>query len=231
MTTTNRWGRRAGVAGALTVAGALAALSGGCNVIGIFGGMAESYKKDSTHEIEAKYTGLRGKTVAVVVAADPAIASKYPDLIAVVTARVTERLADVKNDSDVVGVANPIDVLEYTYNHPGWAAKSRVDLGKELGGVQAIVMIEIDDYHLNDPGNSYLWNGVAQGNVGVFDLTSATPSEYAHRTNISVKFPDKAGQGPETFSAAIVDSQLAKRFIDRVSWLFYAHQEPYYPKY
>ena len=230
MQTTNGLSRvwKMGVMGA---AGLAVAMAGGCNIVGIFGGMVESYKKDSTHEIEAKFTGLRGKTVAVVVAADPAIASKFPDLIAAVTARVTERLADVQNDTDVVGVANPIEVLEYTYNHPGWAAKSRVELGKDLGGVQAIVMIEIDDYHLHDPGNAYLWNGVAQGNVGVFDLTSSTPSEYAHRTNISVKFPDKSGQGPETFSATIVDSQLAKRFIDRASWIFYNHQEPYYPKY
>ncbi len=225
------WRGRGPVGASLACAGVVLAAAGGCNIVGIFGGMAESYKLDSTHEIEAKYTGLRGKTVAVVVAADPSIASKYPDLIAAISTRVTENLADVKNDTDVVGVAIPVDVLEYTYNHPGWAAKSMTDLGKELGGVQAIVMIEINDFHLNDPGNAYLWNGVAQGDVGVFDLTSSTPTEYAHRTSISVKFPDKAGQGPETFSAAIVNSQLARRFIDRASWLFYNHQEPYYPKY
>ena len=208
-----------------------APMMGGCIVPAAIGGMVESYKRTSTRTVEPEYLGLRGKTVAVVVASDPGIEAEHPVLTLRVTTEITARLADEKNDAGIGGYVPPQDVLRVLYNTPGWQAKTMTELGGLLGGVDAIVYVEITEYRLHEPGDAYLWNGLAAGSVSVFDLRSSVPNEPAFRTAVSVGFPDKKGVGPETFNMPTVNTALSKRFIDRASWPFYSHEEPYYPTY
>jgi hypothetical protein len=72
---------------------------------------------------------------------------------------------------------------------------------------------------------------VAAGSVGVNEWTRPCPDEFSFEKPIKVTFPDKDGYGPEDLERAAVATELARRFVDRVTWMFYSHQEPYYPKY
>jgi len=40
-----------------------------------------------------------------------------------------------------------------------------------------------------------------------------------------VKFPDKDGFTPQDMAEELVTTALSNRLIDRVSWLFYTHEE------
>ena len=42
---------------------------------------------------------------------------------------------------------------------------------------------------------------------------------------------DDEGYTPADFSEPQIAAVLQSRFIDRASWLFYEHEEPYYPDY
>lgn len=207
-------------------------LGSGCQLAS---GMYESYLRSSTETIQAEWPGLKGKTIGVLVAIDPALHTRFPQMELYILGRVTERLVFVDKvegkDPGATGFC-PIDVaLAYSANHPGWIAKPAKELSEGLGGVDCVVLVELDEFQLHDPGNMYTWDGVASGTVGVFDTTGPLPNEFAFRKAITVRFPDQKGQNSESMPGDMVSTELTRRFIDRAVWPFYTHEEPYYKKY
>ena len=73
----------------------------------------------------------------------------------------------------------------------------------------------------------HLWT---LGSVCYFqgDLAGAA---LAFQRAVRVAFPDGTAYGPDDYPRAVVSAALASRFVDRASWLFYEHEEPYYPEY
>ncbi|MBS0191747.1 MAG: hypothetical protein U0573_11845 [Phycisphaerales bacterium] len=203
----------------------------GCAIPALIGGMAQSYKKSSTHEIKPETNVLDGKSFAVLVSTDRSIEETAPGLTATFLSRITERLASPQNDAGTTGVVPPGMVLQYMYDHPGWRAKSMTDLAKDLGGVQRLVFVEVSEFRTMEPGNKYLYDGVAAGTVAVVDADSELSDFYSFEKTILVKYPDEQGHRPDEIPEAAVRTELMRRFVDRATWPFITHQEPYYPKY
>lgn len=219
----------------MTAVGAAAAmlLAGtGCQ---LFSGLAESYYRSSKEEIATEWDGLKGKTVGVLVAMDPALHTQFPQMELYVLTKVTERLARVDaekgHDTGITGITGINTALSYSANHPGWITKDSKELAEALGGVDCVVIVEVDELQLHDPGNMYTWDGVASGSVGVYDVTGPLPSEFAFRKGVTVRFPDQKGHSPESMPGDMVSTELLRRFIDRAVWPFYVHEEDYYKKY
>lgn len=199
----------------------------GCVLGTLMGGAIESYKRDSTHEVQAEYTGLAQHSFAVVVAGDRSIEADNPGLMAVLTDRISERL---RQNAGATGSIMAAPLLAYLYDNPEWMSRPPAELAKDLG-VDRLVLVELQEYRLNDPGNQYLWDGVAAATVNVIETDSPLPDEFAYTSLVQVKFPNKQGIGPAEMERNVVTSALIGRLVDRVTWLFYAHQEPYYPEY
>ena len=72
---------------------------------------------------------------------------------------------------------------------------------------------------------------MAAARVGVVEARGYAPNEYAFFKDVQVKYPDDTGLSPQDLTSQVVRSNLEKRFVDRVTWLLYDHQEPYYPEY
>lgn len=205
----------------------LLALSG-CQLVG---GAIENYKRDSTHMIEAEYTGLAGRSFAVVVVADRGMEMENPGLTDYLTRTITDRLANTANVPKAGAFAPSDQVLKYVYNNPSWPIKPRTALAADLGGVQRIVHVELSEFRLNEPGNSYEWDGVATARLSIIEVDGARPDDFAFERMISVKFPGKKGMGPNDMTRSTVSTALAYRLVDRTTWLLYNHEEPYYPEY
>lgn len=205
-----------------------AGVMSGCAIGALVGGMAQSYRESSTRPVAAEYTGLEGKSYAVVVAADRTIEADYPGLVAELTNRLDRRLFE---HAGATGHVPAADVLAYIYNNPAWAAQARSELARRLGNPDRLIVVDISEFRLNDPGNAYLWDGVAAGSVAVLEIDSQVPDDHAFEKPVQVRFPDQQGAGPQEFTRDQVISVLLKRFTDRASWLFYEHEEPYYPEY
>lgn len=220
-------GRLAAMAGLWTLTALLTAGSGGCVVGELVGGMIESHRRNSTLTVKAEYTGLTGKSFAVVVAADRLVQADYPEVIAKLTVDVSERLAKF---SGAAGYVPGQLVLDYQYGNPRWVTMTPSQLAQELG-VERLVYIDLAEYRLHDPGNQYLWQGTATGTVGVIEADSALPDEFVFTKSLKLNFPDNPGATPTDLPRAAVNTALANRFVDRSSWLFYDHEEPYYPDY
>jgi hypothetical protein len=206
---------------------ALALSQGGCFVGELAGGMIESHRRNSTKTVEAEYAGLSNKTFAVVVSADRMIQADYPEVIVKLSTDIAERLAKSANAS---GYVPGKSVMDYQFNHPRWVTMTHGELAKALG-VQRLVHVDLVEYRLRDAGNQYLWQGVAAGTIGVVEADGTLPDEFAFQKPIRVRFPDHDGMGPGDFPQAAVNTELARRFVDRAAWLFYAHEEKYYPDY
>ena len=213
---------------AALIVGALALQ--GCAVVGLGGAMIDSYKRSSTHAVEPEYTNLAGRKWAVIVAAPRSVQGQFPDVVPFLTSRITERLVQQQDAIAAAGYVPANAVLNYQYQHPRWITMSYTDLANALG-VDRLIYIEIQEYRLNETGNQYIWSGLATGTLGVVELGGPVADEFAYSKTIRVAFPDKSGMGQNDLSQAEVNTVLATRFIDRASWLFYNHQEPYYPKY
>jgi len=199
---------------------------GGC----IIAPIVENYKRTSTKTVEAQYTKLRDKTFAVVISAGRGIESEVPGISDALLEEISFRLSQPVVGA--AGVVPPRTVVKTLYDRPQWQAMTYQEIAKDLlGGVDRLVFIELEEFRLTDPGNTYEWNGVAAGRVLVIESDGIDPNQIVFEKYVSVKFPDKAGLTPENIKAIAIASTLKNRFVDRASWLFYDHQEPYYPEY
>lgn len=207
---------------------ALAVCAGGCQVAGFFVG---AYQENTPKAVDAMYTGLAGKSFAVLVAADRGTQGDFPGLIDYLDTQITQRLSKSDNKPVAGGFVPADQVLRYTYDNPAWPARTRENLAKALGGVERLVIVEVTEYRLHDPGNSYTWDGLAAAQVSVYELGSDTPETPVFQKSVSVPYPDDKGFGPEQLPQAGMNTALAQRLVDRVSWLFYEHDEKYNPKY
>ncbi|MEZ6242859.1 MAG: hypothetical protein R3B57_07420 [Phycisphaerales bacterium] len=205
---------------ALSTLGAL----GGCIVGAAIGGMAESYRRTGKHKVEAEYQGLRGKSYAVVVTADRLVQAQNPGLIGRVTTVVNDRLAHPDNNVGASAYIPSQDLLNVLYETPQWPAMARGEVAKLLG-VQRLIVIELTEYHLHEPGNQYVWEGAAAGSVSVYESDSGLPDDPIYDKAIRVTFPDGTGYMSTEMSQATVTSELSRRFINRCAWLFYDHEE------
>ncbi len=187
----------------------------------LVGGMAESARRTESSEVPAEYDGLRGKSFAVIVAADRATQADFPDVVARLTVEISRRLAEHVGAS---GYVPGEKVLQWQYNNPRWSTMPMSELAQQLG-VQRLVYVDLIEYRLNDPGNAYLWDGLGTANVGVVEADTSLPDDFAMQKQVSVKFPDNEGAGPAEIPFAAVNTELARRLADRAAWLFYTHEE------
>jgi hypothetical protein len=198
-----------------------------CQLGQLFGGMAASAQRSGTHEAKAKYRGLADHTFAVIIAADRSILADFPTIVPAMTREITKMIAD---NAGAKGVLPADEVLRYQAQHPGWVAKPFDQIAKDLA-VDRVVYIDLQDFALTDPGNVYVYNGVASGVVHVIEAQSSTPGEFAFGEAVRVQYPDMSGLSPNEIPKSEVLSILAKRFVDRCSWLMYTHDEPNAIKY
>jgi hypothetical protein len=220
-------GRRAARWLALGLLASVPAGLGGCFAGELAGGMIESYRRSSTKTVPAEYTGLSGKSYAVVVSADRMIQADHPEVVARLTVDIAERL---KDRVGATGYVPGQSVLAWQFNQPRWVTMTHEQVAKSLG-VERLIVVELTEYRLNDPGNEYVWQGVAAGTVAVVEVDGDYPEEFAFQKALRLRFPDKDGFGPADLPRAAVNTELTRRFVDRATWLFFDHEEKYYPDY
>lgn len=204
----------------------LASLSG-CWIPTLVGGMMESYKATSMKTIPLEYDGLQGHSFAVMVAADRRTQSTDGGLVAKLTTAITARLVE---NAGATGVVPPQKILELQYATPGWAAINYQEMCETLG-VDRLIIVDLYEYRLNEPGNAFLWDGQATAQVGVIEAKSALGDDYVYSKTVSVHYPDGSGYGPADMPLNVVAQHLQQRLIDRVTWLFFDHEEKYYMDY
>ncbi|UCD75969.1 MAG: hypothetical protein JSV91_03420 [Phycisphaerales bacterium] len=212
-----------GAAALLLAAGAW--LLSGCQLGQLIGGAAQNAEYQKLIEVLPKYEGLDNQMVAVVVVADLATLYEHPDLVRAVTGGVTLRIG---KDVPGVKIVHPDAIVEWQYRTPQWDALPFGDLTEKLN-VDRVVYVDIYEYRLHPPGNSWLWEGVCAANVGVIERDGIDPDVFADSFNVTAEFPRITGVTREAADASRIERGLLTEFTKHVAWLFYTHEEPKYP--
>lgn len=209
---------------ALCAAVGLAAQAG-CIAGSLVGGMMASYESTGESMVFSEYQGLQDKTYAVLVTAPRSIQGEFPRLVSALTNAISSRLAGANDDVLAEGFVPGPRVLEFQYTTPQWTAWSYEELIEHFQ-VDRLIVVDIYEFRLREPGNRYIWSGLVSSRVGVVEADTGAPNEFAFVREMRIRYPDDSGYTTGDFTQAHVEASLQDRFANRVSWLFYDHMEP-----
>lgn len=205
------------------VIGAMGA--GGCQIGQLIGGMAQSAYLNSSTEYEAEYEGLGQKSWAVLVNSERSLQSEFPDMVGKISGSVTNQLASNAELIDWSGFQPSVASQRFMFENPRWTAWEFGRVGEMLG-VDRLILIEITEMRLSEQGNRYTWDGIMEARVGVVEIDSGTPDEFAFVRDLSVRFPDDRGYTSSQMRREAVREQLYYRLSRRAGWLFHEHEIP-----
>ena len=198
---------------------------GGCQIASIAGVIAKTMHETGSTMHYAQYQGLEGKSFAVIFTAPRSIIAGHPSLMTRMTNSVTGRIVAQNELIAASGVVPGSSVRAFQESNPSWAAWPFGRVAEELG-VERLIVVDIVEYRHVSSGNRYVWDGQFTVRVGVIAADSGYPDEFAWSKDLSVRYPDGKGYTESDMREQVVAANLQDRMANRISWLFYDHEEP-----
>lgn len=193
-------------------------VAGGCQIAGFF---AKTAYESGSHQVFSEYEGLAGHDFAVVVNADQVVRSSDPRLVNRMTNAITRVLSE---ETGATGVVPGPMMLQFQYNNPSWPSWSYERLAQEFT-VDRLVIVDLFEYRLNEPGNRFVWDGRAAARVSVFEAGMGGADVSFYR-DVQVRYPDQTGVTRTELQEQVIVQGLEVRLVNRVCWLFFDHEEP-----
>jgi hypothetical protein len=213
-----RWIGR--VCGGVVIAAAMSLLVG-CNVLGwgaqVFDGDAEGMVN-----VTAEYRGLDNQTVAVLVDADPGTLFQFPTAQLEVCAAVSQQIAGNVPGAKTI---DPRQVADFQLRNIYWNTTTYSDLAQRLK-VTRLVLIDLTEYRVHEPGNVNMYRGVMAANVGVAETNGTHPNDLAYRTHVQVAFPPNSPQGVPDANPRTIRKGTLDMFGLAIGGKFFPHKEP-----
>ncbi|MEM7228177.1 MAG: hypothetical protein AAF432_05100 [Planctomycetota bacterium] len=203
----------------------LIVLTAGCQLPGLIGALAQNEEYQKKKEVLARYPGLEGQTVAVIVDADLAVQYDYANAVPTIAYGIAGALANHVPD---IRIVHPDLVAAWQFRTPEWYAMPYGDLAKSLN-VDRVVHIDLLEYRLNPPGNRHQWEGVALANVSIIEADGFDPDVFTESFSVSSEYPGISELTEFEASADQIQRGLHQTFIKQIAWLFFDHIEPKYP--
>ena len=196
-----------------------------CQVVGIASAIGQNIEREKKIEVLAKYAGLDNKRVAILVKADMGTVYEHPTAVPNISFNLAQRLQE-----NVPGIKmlDPRVCMNFQHQTPNWSAQPLGQVAEELD-VDRLVILDLYEYRLNPPGNRYLWEGVAAGNIGVAERDGLDSDQTVDQWNVSAQFPLDMGVTREAMNMTMVQRGLLTTFVRNAAWVFYDHIEEKYP--
>jgi hypothetical protein len=154
----------------------------GCDAIGYVNTVIEA-EKDV--EFQARYRGLDHHRVAVLVDAPLDVQFDRPMAVPGLCDLIS---GGISQYCEGARVRPPAQVIAYLANDVYWPMKDPAELAAALG-VDRLVLVDLVEYRLNAPGNSYVWDGLIIAEIGVIEADGADPTTPVFRERVSARFP------------------------------------------
>lgn len=201
-------------------------LMSGCNIFGFFGAIEAERRRTGTIKVDAQYTGLEGQRVAVIVDASRELQA---DGRRVIQAVLSEVIARLEANGNLESIVPAVDIERVLYDEPDLLSRTYDEIAMRFG-VDRLVVIQLEEFRLAEPGNLYVWAGHAAGVLLVVEADSYLEDDVRLEQYVSVKYPSKDNITVDEMPAEAVAFELLRRFANRASWFFYRHDERY-PEY
>jgi len=191
----------------------------GCQAVGFVAqGVEEIAPPD---KIKAEYDGPKGQRVAVLVDADLGIMFEHPQAQVEVCQALSERLAAKVPD---VTVRNPKDVIAFQNENIYWNTATYAELANRLD-VDRLVLVELTEYRLHEPGNVNIWQGAIQGRIAVAETDSENPNDRVYATMVSTQYPPNEPLGVVDADQQTIRKATLDMFARRAIGKFHEHTE------
>ncbi|MHC5004122.1 MAG: hypothetical protein ACYTJ0_13480 [Planctomycetota bacterium] len=197
----------------------------GCFVMAMYGVLEQNAEYQKLIEVPPEYNGLEGKSIAVLVDADLSVLYQHPQLVAAVCTGVSQRIVSNVPGSSVL---NPQAVLAWQYRTPQWGALPYGEVADMLN-VERVVYIDIFEYRLNPPGNSWIWDGMCAADIGIVERDGIDVDMFTTMFQVNASYPEVQGVGRESANQSQIQTGLLYQFVQEVGYLFYLHTRPKYP--
>ena len=193
----------------------------GCEGLGFIAGI---FKNDAIRykSVDAAYEGLSDRRVAVLVAADDYALFRFPQSTVRISHAVSQQLADHLTG---LRLSKPDELDAFQKRNPYWTTRRYSTLMQELG-VDRLVLIDVNEYRTNEPGNEAIWQGVIDAYVSVYEADAADPDNRVFEQQVRTAYPDASRFGEVKGSEQSVEQGMLDLFSRDVAWLFYDHKEP-----
>lgn len=141
--------------------------------------------------VKAEYLGLENQRVAVLVDAKLETMYQHPLAQLEVAQLLSERIA-----ANVPGVSvlDAKQVVDFQQRNIYWNTSTYSELAKRLN-VNRLVLVDLSEYRLHEPGNVHLWRGTIASSVGVAATDSDKPDDLAYQTVVNVSYPPDKPMG------------------------------------
>ena len=199
------------------------AVMAGCNIFGFLGVIEQERRRTGTMLVEAAYRGLEGQSVAIIVDASREIEMVSPNVVGAVLVELTARLQE---HGGVERIVPPAEVQRVLYDEPSLLDRTYDEVAARFG-VTRLVVVQLDEFQLAEPGNQYVWSGYAAGNLLVIEADSFIEDDVRFERYVNVKYPDQPNTTVDDIAAEQVALELLRRFANRTAWFFYDHRERY----
>lgn len=190
-------------------------LCGGCSGWSLPGDMQEI-------DVKATYAGLENKRVAVVMSLSDYAESHHRTAREKMTKEITRRIVVGVPSSTVI---DPDEVLRWQENNPYWGTRPPSVLLRQLK-VDCLILIEVGEYRLHEPGNKHQLRGVIVARVNIAEAQSPDPDNFVASYETAVMYPEtsvtKIGRISE--SEQKVEQMTRLRFCEEAAGLFYDHK-------
>lgn len=197
----------------------------GCVIGNLLGGMAQNAEYQKLIQVLPEYDGLEDKSVAVIVNTDLSTLYEYPQVARQIAAGIS---LNIQRAIPSARVMNPDKVIAWQFNTAQWSAMPYGDLAARLQ-VDRIVYVDMYEYRLHPPGNSWIYEGVCAATIGVIERDNFDPDSFAHAMSTITTFPDLRNLTRDEATPERVQLGLLAKFIQDTSRLFYEHIRPKYP--
>ncbi|MBI1370801.1 MAG: hypothetical protein GC162_19380 [Planctomycetes bacterium] len=172
-------------------------------------------------DVKAEYAALDNQRVAVLVDAKLETLFEHPMAqLEIAQALTTQLAASVPG----VQVVDAKQVVEFQQRNIYWNTSTYSDLAKRLN-VNRLVLIDISDYRLHEPGNMHLWRGTITGTVSVAATDSDHPNDLAYSTVVTAAYPPDKPMGAVNADERTIRLGMLDLFTRGVVGKFHDHKE------
>ena len=192
----------------------VALAQGGCSIFGL----AASAMPEP--DVPAKYTGLKGQSVAVMVWADRGVQIDYPALRLDVATGIQGKIQQARNTGrgELKNMKFPYpaaSVVRFQEDHPDWQEQPITDVARRLG-VDRLIYVEIEDLRTRADETMDLYRGTAVASLKVIEVDRDADTAKAgyEESSIGAAFPPSAP--PEGFPG-LGDERVYRGTVDRLT--------------
>jgi len=194
---------------------------GGCSLIGFAAHVIAGKHAGRTVTVSAQYNGLDRQSVAVLVSADEYTYFEHPDATAAVCRRTSALLASSILD---VRVIDPDQITDFQKENPYWNTLPHGQLLQRLQ-VDRLIIIDLIQYTLHEPGNIYVWRGAMAANVGVATIEESDLNQFIFNTTVEAHYPQSGSIGVINADQPTIQFGLLQSFTQQLVDLFQDHDE------